>query len=192
MKSKNILTITLTGFCLLATAAFTPVYAGDATIQFGTNRNAAVSIKPDALAIAVKEFSFGSENMTTISSASTGAGAGKAKLNNLVIKKNIDGTSPKLFQALATGSSYNDATLTVRKQGTTGAGYYVLRFTMVFITKINVSGSGDEPPMEEITLTYGAVEETVTPTDPTGTAGKPVIGSWSQVTNSADVKPPTP
>lgn len=197
MKKKSIVTITLTGIYLLATAALTPAYgATDAFIQFGVNKNAALNIKgptTDPVAIAVKEFAVGSENSTTVTSGTSGIGAGKAKLNNLVVKKNVDGTSPKLFQALAMGASYADLTLSVRKPGTTGAAFYVLRFTMVFVTKINVNGSsGDELPMEEITFTYGGVEETVTPTDQTGAPGKPVIGGWNQITNSADVKPPGP
>lgn len=192
---KRILTITITGICLLAAAALTPAHAADATMVIGANKNSALNIKgatPEPVAIAVKEFSFGSENATTIGSATGGAGTGKAKLNNLVIKKMVDGASPKLFQALAMGSSYSDLTLTVRKPGATGAAFYTLRFTLVFVSKINVTGSGDEQPMEEITFAYGAMEQTVMVSDATGAPGKPVTGSWSQLTNTADVKPPAP
>ena len=139
------------------------------------------------------EFSLGAENATTVGSATAGIGAGKVKFNSLVIKKAVDRTSPTLFQALAMGSHYPTMTLSVRKTGgAKGSPFYMLKFAMVFVTKITVS-SGDEQPTEEITLSYGAVEETYTPTDPTTGATDPakaVRGTWNQVTNKPDLAVP--
>ena len=199
MKIKNIVKITLSGVVILGTAALTPVYgATDTFAQFGPNVNKALNVMGEATdpmfkgGIAVKEFSFGAENTMSISAGTAGAGAGKTKLNSLVIKKSVDKTSPVLFQALAMGSHYPDLTLSVRKSGGTGKGagaYYVLKFTTVFVTKISVSNSsGDDQATEEVTLTYGAVEETYMPQDPTGAPdpAKAVKGMWNQMTNKGE------
>ena len=44
----------------------------------------------------IKEFSFGIENTVNITSASTGAGAGKAEFKEFTIKKQTDKASPSL------------------------------------------------------------------------------------------------
>src|SRR4029077_13323573 len=47
---------------------------------------------------ALKDFSFGVENPTTIGSATGGAGAGKIKFNEFTIKKTTDAASPAFFK----------------------------------------------------------------------------------------------
>src|ERR1700740_1535883 len=46
----------------------------------------------------IKDFSFGVENPTTIGSATGGAGAGKVKFHEFVIKKVTDSASPVFFK----------------------------------------------------------------------------------------------
>lgn len=200
MKLGNIAKITLALIALLAMAALSPVNAAtDFFLQFGPSKNPTLNIAGESTdpmfkgAMTIQEFTFGMENATTIGSATSGIGAGKAKFNNLEIKRKADRNSPKLFQALAMGAPYNDLTLSVRNSAGTPAkgAYYVLKFTTVFVTKIDVS-SGEEGPMETITLAYGALEETVTPQDTTGALDptKAVKGTWSQITNSATTGAP--
>src|SRR3954453_3340145 len=47
--------------------------------------------------IQIKSFHFSVENATTIGSQTGGTGAGKAKLNELTIVKDVDSTSPQVF-----------------------------------------------------------------------------------------------
>ena len=56
--------------------------------------------------IAIKSFSHDVENVMTIASQTSGAGAVKAKFNELEIEKDLDSTSPQIFQALAQGQHF--------------------------------------------------------------------------------------
>ena len=46
-------------------------------------------------AIQVLDFTFGAENATTIGSTATGAAAGKARLNEFVVRKNTDNSQDR-------------------------------------------------------------------------------------------------
>jgi type VI protein secretion system component Hcp len=135
----------------------------------------------------IKDFSFGIENPTTIGSATGGAGAGKIKFGEFVIKHTPDSTSPVLFQNLVAGAHYNKVTIEVRKAGgdPNGAGkpFLQFKFNTVFTTKINWSGPGDEGPEETITFVYGKLRtkyekrETLPPvvqTLPPGVSNQPI------------------
>src|SRR3954451_14697855 len=67
----------------------------------------------------IKSFSWGVENPATIGSQTGGAGAGKAKFNELEIEKDVDSTSPQIFQALAQGQHFNGIEIIARKAGGT-------------------------------------------------------------------------
>jgi type VI protein secretion system component Hcp len=138
-------------------------------------------------AFEIKDFSFGVENPTTIGSATGGAGAGKIKFGEFVIKHTADATSPVLFQNLVAGKHYKTVTIEVRKAGgdPNGAGkpFLQFKFSTVFTTKINWSGPGDEGPEESITFVYGKLrmkyekQETLPPvaqTAPPGVSNLPI------------------
>ena len=55
--------------------------------------------------IQIKSFNCGVENPATIGSATGGAGAGKAKFNQLTVDKDVDSTTPQVFQRLARAST---------------------------------------------------------------------------------------
>ena len=141
-------------------------------------------------AFEIKEFSFGEENATTIGSATTGAGAGKAKLNPFKIKKPVDSASPNFFLASSSGVHYPTATISVRKAGaaggkSSGAPYLIFTFKMVFVTNIDGTGPGEEEgPEEEISFVYGALQISYSKQDATGAIGTPIITAWSQVLNN--------
>jgi type VI secretion system secreted protein Hcp len=110
-------------------------------------------------AFEIKDFSFGVENPTTIGSATGGAGAGKVKFNEFVIKKMIDSASPAFFKNSVSGAHYQTVTIEIRKAGGDpkhpGKPFLQYQFTNVFVTKINWSGPGDAGPEETITFVYG-------------------------------------
>ena len=58
---------------------------------------------PNATAVEIQQFSVGSENTNSVSSATTGAGAGKATFKELPIEKSVDTMSRSLFALNATG-----------------------------------------------------------------------------------------
>ena len=93
-------------------------------------------------AIEIESFSFGAENVTTIGSATGGAGAGKAKFQEFTIEKAVDSTTPRFLKTLATGTHFANVELIARRSG--GAGSVTpmrTLFQTVFITKQEQSGS---------------------------------------------------
>src|SRR5580698_7465950 len=70
----------------------------------------------------IKEFSFGIENTVNITSASTGAGAGKAEFKEFTIKKQTDKASPSLALTCGSGGHYELVQLRLRKSGVKASG----------------------------------------------------------------------
>src|SRR4051794_30916466 len=115
--------ITLTAAAVVAGLASAPM-AGAADDYFlkinGVSGDQVVGKVNDA--IQVSSFDLGAENDTTIGSATSGAGAGKATFNELTVTKSVDATSPVLFQKLGQGQSLQGMELIARKTGPTSAG----------------------------------------------------------------------
>src|SRR5262249_33750958 len=113
-------------------------------------------------AFEIKDFSFSVENPSTIGSATSGAGAGKAKFNEFEITKTTDSASPTFFKNCVAGVHYGKVTLAMRKAGgdPSSAGKEFLRYTFgtVFTTGIDWSGPGDEGPEEKIKFVYGVLQ----------------------------------
>ncbi len=130
--------------------------------------------------------SVGSENINSVSSATTGVGTGKATFKELLIEKSVDTMSRSLFALNATGGHLAKMQLYLRKAGVAGGKpYLVYAFNMVFLSKIDWSASSDdEQPIERLTFAYGALGIGYYPQKPDGTFGTAVKTSWSQVTNT--------
>ncbi len=152
--------------------------AVDAFITFES-----VSAGSAPIAFEIKDFSFGVENPTTIGSTTGGAGAGKIKFNEFTIKKTSDQSSPAFFKNCCAGAHYKTVTVSIRPTGGEAATKEFLRFKfdMVFTTKIDWSGPGDEGPEESITFAYGKLGIRFTQAP----GAKPVAAGWDQVTNKA-------
>jgi len=140
----------------------------------------------------VKEFSFGIENTLNISSASGGAGAGKADFKEFTIKKQTDRASASLVTTCGTGGHYKDVQLHLRKSGVSageqaGGVYLEFHFKVVAVKSIEWSGSsGDDVPEETCVFEYGALKAIYRPQNKDGTlddAGKQ-IAAWNKLTNS--------
>src|SRR5579859_3365259 len=67
--------------------------------------------------IELRSLSFSVENIVSVGSATGGAGAGKAKFNEIEITKLSDSSSPVLFKMLVMGQHFTSATITIRKAG---------------------------------------------------------------------------
>jgi type VI secretion system secreted protein Hcp len=139
-----------------------------------------------AAVVEVRRFSLGSENSTTIGSASGGAGAGRAKFDPVIIEKSVDTMSRLLFSMNVTGKNLAKLQLYIRKAGVaSGKPYLAYEFGMVFVSNIDWSGgSGDDGPLERVTFAYGSLALGYYPQKPDGTLGKPVEIGWDQVTNT--------
>jgi len=139
----------------------------------------------------IKEFSFGIENTLNITSASSGAGAGKADFKEFTIKKQTDKASPILACTCGKGGHYEKVELKLRKSGakggnTSGDVYLAYDFKLVAVKSVEWSGSsGDDVPEETVVFEYGALKIGYKPQNKDGTLGKLVERSWNKVTNSA-------
>ena len=107
-----------------------------------------------------------------------------ATFGDMVVIKEIDKSTPKLMESCATGNVIPSATLVLTrpdaKGGTEEYCKYVL--TDVIVTSFQTSGSsGDEVPIESMSLNFSKVEVTVLPL--TGDPYPPF--RWDLETNSA-------
>ncbi len=141
-------------------------------------------------AFEIKEFSFDLENKTSIGSATSGAGGGRAAFGQFSITKFTDQCSCAFFKNCVTGTHYKNVNLYIRKAGatpdSTGAPYLVYQFGTVFTVKIEWSGPGDETgPEEKVTFAYGQLGVVYFKQKTDGTmdssASTPV--SWDQLKN---------
>jgi type VI secretion system secreted protein Hcp len=142
----------------------------------------------DNKAFEIKDFSFSIENPSTIGSATSGAGAGKAKFNEFEITKTTDKASPIFFTNCVAGIHYGKVSLAMRKAGgdpaSAGKEFLKYIFGTVFTTGIDWSGPGDEGPEEKIKFVYGTLQVEYTPQNADGTPGTAIPAGWSQVTNT--------
>jgi type VI secretion system Hcp family effector len=159
---------------------------GVGEVPAGETQDATYSKKGGG-AFEIKDFNFGVENPTTIGSASKGAGSGKVKFNEFVIKKTTDQASPTFFKNCCIGSHYATVTIEMRKAGGTagaaGTPYLRFKFGTVFTTKITWSGPGEEAPEEEITFVYGQFGVQYLQQTETGAKGATPMAGWDQVQN---------
>ncbi|HEX6025293.1 MAG TPA: type VI secretion system tube protein Hcp [Solirubrobacter sp.] len=182
------LKIKLAAAALASAAALVAVPAAHAADQYylkvdGIPGTATAGKTPGA--IAVEDFSLSVENpVTVLSSSSGGAGAGKAKLEELKITKAVDETSPIFFKKMVTGEPIAGMELAARAVtgGQVGATSMRWSFQPVFVTEQEHSGTtGDGVATETLTFSYGALQQSYG-TGPKGIGN--VITVWNQVTNS--------
>jgi type VI secretion system secreted protein Hcp len=101
-----------------------------------------------------------------------GVGAGKANVQDLSLTKYIDKSSCDLMLACCTGKHYTDATLVVRKAGTTPLEYLTITMSEVMVTAVSTGGSGGEDRLtENVTLNFAKVKVDYKEQTATGTVG---------------------
>lgn len=138
--------------------------------------------------VEIRSFSLEVENTMSIS-ATTGAGAGKAKLDPVVIEKSVDLLSESLYQMNTTGTHAAKMQVFMRKAGTATAPkpYLVYGFGMVFVNKIEWSASeGDDQPIERVEFAYGSLSLAYYAQRPDGTFASttPARITWNQMTGT--------
>jgi type VI secretion system secreted protein Hcp len=107
---------------------------------------------------------------------STGMAAAKFKLNELLIVKRIDRSSPVLMQLAKYNKVVEVATLTLRKAGTTQLTFFTVELKNARVTAVNVQCENSVAAMstevvERVNLGFDHVTVTYTPQGPTGAKG---------------------
>ena len=103
--------------------------------------------------IDVLAFSWGVSQ--TGASASGGGGAsGKAVFDDLIVVARTSKASPQLWLACASGKHIKSATLTCRRRGKAMVEFLTIELTDVVIASYEIDGSDEEPPLDQLSLSY--------------------------------------
>lgn len=127
--------------------------------------------------IEIESYSFGASR----SVSGGGGGAGKVLIQDLMVTKTLDKSSPKLFLATATGEHIKSAEIVLVKSGK-GQEFLKWKFTDVIISSYNVSGEGDIPT-DQVSFSFSKVEFEYRPQKADGTLDTPIKGGWDIKTN---------
>ena len=109
------------------------------------------------------------------SGSSAGFSAG-AVFEDIVITKELDKSSPKLAESVATGKHIPK----VEFELTSSAGtYYKYELTNVMVTSYSISGDADERPTEQISLNFEEIKTTYTKYGADGSKKGNVEYTWN-------------
>jgi type VI secretion system secreted protein Hcp len=121
--------------------------------------------------IDVLAWSWGASNSGT-AHYGTGAGAGKASIQDLSFTKWVDNSTPDLMKSCIKGTHIDKAILTVRKAGDNPLEYIVITMTDVMVTSLSTGGSGGEDRLtENVTLNFAEFKLVYTNQAKDGSAG---------------------
>lgn len=108
-------------------------------------------------AIDVHSFSFGASQSMTVQHGGAKQ-AGRVNLQDISISKEMDKTSPLLFEAVCSGDYYKSAELTYCKAlGKDQQAYIKFEMSKVYVTSVQQSGSS-ENPSESVSFTFEEIK----------------------------------
>jgi type VI secretion system secreted protein Hcp len=108
--------------------------------------------------IELLSYQFGAQQSGT-AAVGGGMGAGKVSVSDLQIVKRTDKSTPKLFLACCTGEHIPNATLTLRKAGTSQQEYLIVNLTDILVSHLDNGGSThSDIPTETVSLNFTKIE----------------------------------
>jgi type VI secretion system secreted protein Hcp len=116
---------------------------------------------------------------------STGLGTGKVDVNDIVITKFVDKSSPSIMLACANGKHIPKGKITVRKAGENPLDYFTVDIENILVSGYQTSGSegGNERPSESISLNFGKVKIEYWTQSEKGAKGENANFSWDVAKN---------
>ncbi len=126
--------------------------------------------------IDIKAFSFGVDNEASVGAG--GLSSGKARFSSFKLEKLYDSSSPKLFQAVATGQHFKSALITLRTTGEQPRDFLTYELTDVLVTGYAQGGRAEPALLENVALDPARVRITYTPA-----GGSPIVVTWDLVGN---------
>jgi type VI secretion system secreted protein Hcp len=109
----------------------------------------------------IDDFSFDVEQTLNIGSQTSGSGAGKVTFNPFQITKQVDSSTPQLFESAIAGEAFREVKCTFYSPSTsnaTSSPYLTALFTNAIISKFKVEGSADGIPRAKFWFHYEKVE----------------------------------
>lgn len=98
-----------------------------------------------------------------------GGGSGKVNVQDIVLTKYVDKSTPTLINKCANGTHIPSATLTLRKAGDPAVDYLVIKFDKLMVSSVSTgSAAGDDRLIETITLHFAKFSVVYTPQDNDG------------------------
>lgn len=136
--------------------------------------------------IEIFSFSNGASNPSSVAFG-TGSGAGKVDISSLSLQKQLDVSSPLLFQSCCKGTHIAKGSLFVREAtgDTTTKIYYQYDMTEVFVDSISWGGAaGGGKPSESLSLSAKSLTISYWPQDAKGAVGNKKSFGWDVAKNT--------
>ena len=119
----------------------------------------------------------------TISRESSTSGSSRARssavFEDIVLTKQLDKSSPKIQEAIATGKVYPSVEFELAVDyGGSRATYLKYELKNVMVTSYSISGGADEVPTEQFSLNFEEIKVTYTEFDSSGSSKGNVETTW--------------
>jgi type VI secretion system secreted protein Hcp len=136
--------------------------------------------------IEILSFSWGVTQAGGYSYGQGGTSA-KANLQDLSVSFRMCPASPKLMQNCASGKHLDSALLTcLEASGESAEKYLEITLTDVVISSYQTGGSGDDKPIESMTLNFAQIKKEYFKQDDKGVLTSAATGQWNQQTAKAE------
>jgi type VI secretion system secreted protein Hcp len=177
----EILLVAILGFTIIAGTSTQAFAAFDAFIKIDGVDGESKDDKHKG-EIDIQSWSWGA-TQTGSMAAGGGGGAGKVSMQDFSFTKSIDKSSPKLFEALATGKHLKEVKLTLR--GSSSVEYLTITLTDVLVSSYSTGGSsGDDRPTESVSLNFAQIKMSYVEQDASGKAGAATEFGWDLKKNT--------
>ena len=97
----------------------------------------------------------------------------KPNLSPITITKKADNSVAALFKEALTGSAGQEATITFVRTGDKVQEFMAYKLSNCIISSYDIDAEGDDAPVEELTLSYSAIEVSYKDHDASNKAGNP-------------------
>jgi len=172
----------------------------DAAAVYGESTSEPEKAAANKGAIEITDYGFGvSMPVTTSRSDGGGATVGRANFDVFTCSKNIDTSTCRLVELCTKGISIDSIVLHLYRQGEASESgvvkYAMIVFQHCVVTKVAITGSGEELPKESLEFNYGICEYHYQYTDhKTGKPAKPSVekakqnssAGWSTIKNKEE------
>jgi type VI secretion system secreted protein Hcp len=177
----EILLVAILGFTIIAGTSTQAFAAFDAFLKIDGVDGESKDDKHKG-EIDIQSWSWGATQAGSMA-AGGGGGAGKVSMQDFSFTKSIDKSSPKLFEALATGKHLKEVKLTLR--GSSSVEYLTITLTDVLVSSYSTGGSsGDDRPTESVSLNFAQIKMSYVEQDASGKAGAATEFGWDLKKNT--------